>query len=220
MVGAGEPVNEVFALKGEPAIGVPVGTPEEITVGAIVTGAGDGVGAGGGAGGAGGGGGGGGGEGGGGGATYAAAIEMARVSDAVTPFAPVTVIVIVDVPAVVGVPLTSPVVEFKVSPAGSVPLVSANVFGDMPPVEDGTIEYGEFSVPFIPLLGAATVSAVVAKLVTGEISVIEPPVLVAVPLTAMYLPTWAEVKVNVVLVAPAISVHVEASVSKVHATHW
>jgi hypothetical protein len=49
--------------------------------------------------------------------------------------------------------------------------------------------------------------------------VIEPPVLVAVPLTAMYLPTWAEVKVNVVLVAPDMSVHVEASVAKVQATH-
>ena len=59
----------------------------------------------------------------------------------------------------------------------------------------------------------------VAKSVTGEISVIEPPVLVAVPLTAMYLPTWADVKVNVVLVAPEISVHVEGSVSKVQATH-
>jgi hypothetical protein len=71
----------------------------------------------------------------------------------------------------------------------------------------------------IPLLGAAIVKAAVAKSVTGDISVIEPPVLVAVPLTAMYLPTCAEVKVNVVFVAPAISVHVEASVSKVQATH-
>jgi hypothetical protein len=71
----------------------------------------------------------------------------------------------------------------------------------------------------IPLLGAAIVKAAVAKSVVGEISVIEPPVLLAVPLTAMYFPTWAEVKVNVVLVAPDMSVHVEASVSKVQATH-
>ena len=134
MLGAGVPVNEVFALKDMPAIGVPVGTPEEVTVGAIVTGAGGGVGA------TGAGAGAGGGVGAGAGATYAAAIEIARVKFAVTPLAPVTVIVIVDVPAEVGVPLTSPVVEFKVSPAGNVPLVSANVFGDMPPAEVGAIE--------------------------------------------------------------------------------
>ena len=48
---------------------------------------------------------------------------------------------------------------------------------------------------------------------------IVPPVLVAVPLTAIYFPTCAEVKVNVVFVAPAISVQVEESVSKVQATH-
>ena len=134
MVGAGVPVNEVFALKEMPAIGVPIGTPVEITVGAIVIGAGGGVGA------TGAGAGAGGGVGAGAGATYAAAIEIAKVKFAVTPFAPVTVIVIVAVPAVVGVPLTSPVVEFKVSPAGSVPLVSVNVFGDMPPAEVGAIE--------------------------------------------------------------------------------
>ena len=51
MVGAGVPANEVFALKDMPAIGVPVGTLEEVTVGAIVIGAGGGVGAGAGAGG-------------------------------------------------------------------------------------------------------------------------------------------------------------------------
>ena len=134
MVGAGVPVNKVFALKEMPAIGVPIGTPEKVTVGAIVIGAGGGVGA------TGAGAGAGGGVGAGAGATYAAAIEIAIVSDAVTPFAPVTVIVIVEVPAAVGVPVTSPVVEFKVSPAGSVPLVSVNVFGDMPPAEVGAIE--------------------------------------------------------------------------------
>ena len=93
MVGAGVPVNKVFALKDMPAIGVPVGTPEEETVGAIVIGAGGGVGA------TGAGAGAGGGVGAGVGATYAAAIEIARVKFAVTPFAPVTVIVIVEVPA-------------------------------------------------------------------------------------------------------------------------
>ena len=131
MVGAGMPVNKVFALKDMPAIGVPIGTPEEVTVGAIVIGAGGGVGAGAGAGG---------GVGAGAGATYAAAIEIAIVSDAVTPFAPVTVIVIVEVPAAVGVPLTSPVVESILRPAGKVPFVTANIFGEVPPVEVGVIE--------------------------------------------------------------------------------
>jgi hypothetical protein len=117
------------------------------------------------------------------------------------------------------VPLTSPVVESIVNPAGKVPLVTANVFGEVPPVEVGAIEYAESTVPLIPLLGATIVKAAVAKSVVGEISVIEPPVLVAVPLTAMYFPTCADVKVNVVFVAPAISVQVEGSVSKVQATH-
>jgi hypothetical protein len=134
MVGAGVPVNEVFALKEMPAIGVPIGTPEETTVGAIVIGAGGGVGA------TGAGAGAGGGVGAGAGATYAAAIEIAKVKFAVTPLAPVTVIVIVDVPAVVGVPLTSPVAGSILNPAGSVPLETANVFGEVPPVEVGAIE--------------------------------------------------------------------------------
>ena len=134
MVGAGVPVNEVFALKEMPAIGVPIGTPEETTVGAIVIGAGGGVGA------TGAGAGAGGGVGAGAGATYAAAIEIAKVKFAVTPLAPVTVIVIVDVPAAVGVPLTSPVLGSKIRPAGSVPFVKVNDLGDWPPVETGTIE--------------------------------------------------------------------------------
>jgi hypothetical protein len=117
-----------------PAIGVPIGTPEETTVGAIVIGAGGGVGA------TGEGAGAGGGVGAGAGATYAAAIEIAKVKFAVTPLAPVTVIVIVDVPAVVGVPLTSPVAGSILNPAGSVPLETANVFGEVPPVEVGAIE--------------------------------------------------------------------------------
>jgi hypothetical protein len=128
------PANEVLALKDMPAIGVPVGTPVEVTVGAIVIGAGGGVGA------TGAGAGAGGGVGAGAGATYAAAIEIAIVSDAVTPLAPVTVIVIVEVPAAVGVPLTSPVVESMLRPAGKVPFVTANVFGEVPPVEVGVIE--------------------------------------------------------------------------------
>ena len=36
-------------------------------------------------------------------------------------------------PAVVGVPLSTPAVE-SVSPAGNVPLVTANEYGEVPPV--------------------------------------------------------------------------------------
>ena len=139
IVGVGAPANEVFELKDVPVLEIPVGTPDERTVGAIVTGAGGGVGAGAGAGG-GVGAGAGGGVGTGAGATKAAAIEIANVRDAVTPLAPVTVIVIVEVPAAVGVPLTSPVVESILKPAGKVPLVTANVFGEVPPVDVGVIE--------------------------------------------------------------------------------
>ena len=137
----------------------------------------------------------------------------------VIPLAPVTSIVIVEVPAVVGVPLTSPVVGSKAKPAGNVPLVNANDFGEVPPVETGTIEYAESAVPFIPVLGAAIVNAAVARSVVGEISVIDPPVFVAVPFTAMYLPICVEVIVKVVLVAPAISTQVEESLAEEHATH-
>ena len=142
------PENVVFALKDEPVMAVPVGAPVEVTVGAVVNGAGVGAGVGAGAGagagaesnGFGAGAGGGVGAGAGAGATYAAAIEIANVSEAVIPLAPVTVMVIVDVPAVVGVPLTSPVAGSILNPAGRVPLETANVFGEVPPVEVGAIE--------------------------------------------------------------------------------
>ena len=130
------PENVVFALKVEPAIAIPVGAADTSFNGAIVVGAGAGAGAGAGDGDQGSGAG----VGVGAGGTYAAAIEIARVSEAVIPFAPVTVIVIVEVPAAVGVPLTSPVLGSKISPAGSVPFVKVNDLGDWPPVETGTIE--------------------------------------------------------------------------------
>ena len=71
----------------------------------------------------------------------------------------------------------------------------------------------------IPLLGAAIESAASTKSVGGENSVIDPPVLVAVPLTITYLPTCAEVSVKVELVAPAISTQVVVSLADVQATH-
>jgi hypothetical protein len=50
------------------------------------------------------------------------------------------VIVIVEVTAAVGVPLISPVAGSMAKPAGKVPLVTANVFGEVPPVDVGAIE--------------------------------------------------------------------------------
>jgi hypothetical protein len=50
------------------------------------------------------------------------------------------VIVIVAVTAEVGVPLTSPVAGSIVKPAGKVPLETAKVFGEVPPVDVGVIE--------------------------------------------------------------------------------
>ena len=74
-------------------------------------------------------------------------------------------------------------------------------------------------MPFIPLLGAEIVNAAVARSVVGEVAVIVPPVFVAVPLTAMYLPICEAVIVKVVFVAPTISTQVERSLAEVHATH-
>ena len=133
--------------------------------------------------------------------------------------APVTAIVIVDVPAAVGVPLTSPVVGSKFRPAGKVPLVIANDLGEVPPAVTGVIEYPESAVPLIPVFGAVIVKAAVTRSVVGEVEVIVPPTFVAVPLTAMYLPICEEVNVKVVFVAPAISTQVERSLADVHATH-
>ena len=48
------------------------------------------------------------------------------------PKALVAVTVKVATPGVVGVPLMTPVEAFKVSPAGSVPLVTAHVIGALP----------------------------------------------------------------------------------------
>jgi hypothetical protein len=51
---------------------------------------------------------------------------MLNVSEPITPFASVTKIVKVNVPAAVGVPLITPVAAFNVHPVGNEP-VKANV---------------------------------------------------------------------------------------------
>jgi hypothetical protein len=40
------------------------------------------------------------------------------------------------VPAAVGVPEITPVLAFKDSPAGNVPVLSDHVYGENPPIED------------------------------------------------------------------------------------
>src|SRR3954471_20235337 len=52
-----------------------------------------------------------------------------------------------EVPAVVGVPLITPLVPSNVSPAGSVPEVSAHVYPPTPPVAPSVCEYGSVTSP-------------------------------------------------------------------------
>jgi len=53
----------------------------------------------------------------------------------------------VAVPAVVGVPLTTPVTESNVKPNGSVPGVTCHVRAPVPPVEVSVYEYGTPTIP-------------------------------------------------------------------------
>ena len=51
----------------------------------------------------------------------------------VQPVASVAVIVKVNVPTVVGVPVIAPVLELRSRPVGSEPLDTENVYGEVPP---------------------------------------------------------------------------------------
>src|SRR5262247_3467281 len=51
------------------------------------------------------------------------------------------------VPAAVGVPVIAPVLGVSVSPAGSVPLASAQVYGGVPPLAATVALYGWVTVP-------------------------------------------------------------------------
>jgi hypothetical protein len=52
------------------------------------------------------------------------------------------------VPFVVGVPERTPVAEFKVTPAGSVPEARLHTYGVFPPVAASAAEYGIWVTPF------------------------------------------------------------------------
>jgi len=74
------------------------------------------------------------------------AIERLNVAEAVAPMLSVTRTVNVNVPAVVGVPLsTHP--ELKLSPGGSVPPMIAHTYGGTPPLGANVCEYGTFTWP-------------------------------------------------------------------------
>ena len=56
------------------------------------------------------------------------------------------------IPAVVGVPLITPVEMFNVSPPGRLPEATANMYGEAPPV---TVIGDEYARPTVPVLAAA-----------------------------------------------------------------
>jgi hypothetical protein len=91
----------------------------------------------------------------------AAAIEIVKVVVAVWPFASVTRTVIAEEPDEVGVPEIAPVLVFRVTPAGKVPVVTANEYGSTP---RETVKFSEYAVPAVPVIpevGVVTTGVVV-----------------------------------------------------------
>jgi hypothetical protein len=82
----------------------------------------------------------------------------------------VTVTVKVNEPAAVGVPLRTPA-EVSVTPAGSVPLETANVYGDCPPVAVIVVVYA------MPMLAPGKLVVVIASV--GRIVTVNTLVVVA-----------------------------------------
>ena len=80
------------------------------------------------------------------GAVPRALMVMVIVAVAVCLLASVTVKVTVDVPAVVGAPLIAPD-DARLRPAGRLPPVRANVYGDVPPEAASVCENAEPTVP-------------------------------------------------------------------------
>src|SRR5579872_2103275 len=75
--------------------------------------------------------------------------ETVAVAD--TLLASVTLTVKLDVPAAVGVPESTPVEALSVIPAGSVPLLTDQVYGAVPPL---TVSVNEYAAPTSPDGGA------------------------------------------------------------------
>ncbi len=72
---------------------------------------------------------------------------MDKAADEVAPAVSVKVTLKLGVPEAVGVPLMTPVDEARVRPAGSVPLLTAQVYGDVPPLATRVWEYATPTSP-------------------------------------------------------------------------
>ena len=79
-------------------------------------------------------------------------IVMEMGADAVLPEASFAVIVRLEVPVAVGVPLMTPVAGLRARPEGRVPAVMLKVYGVVPPVACTVVVYG---VPMVPPGGFA-----------------------------------------------------------------
>jgi hypothetical protein len=77
-----------------------------------------------------------------------ATIMMLRFAVAVLLSASVTFTVKLELPAVVGVPDITPVLEFSDNPAGNVPLLMLHVYGVTPPVAASVVVYATLTIPF------------------------------------------------------------------------
>lgn len=113
----------------------------------------------------------------------------------------VTFTVTVEVPAVVGVPVTAQFVP-RVRPAGSVPAVIEQLYGEVPPLAPIVAEYGVPTVPpgSVPVVMVTAAGAMVmltvpvavpaglAESVTFTVSV-EVPAVVGVPVTPQLAPS-------------------------------
>src|SRR3989304_3409264 len=108
-------------------------------------------------------------------------MERARV--AVAPFASVTCTVKFDVPAVVGVPLITPVAVLRASPVGSGPTDTAQLYGVLPPAATTVWLYEEAAVPS----GSAAVLTLTTPytVIDNDLSFINP--FASVTLTVMLL---------------------------------
>jgi hypothetical protein len=99
----------------------------------------------------------------------AAVIEIVKVVDAVLPLASVTKTVIMEEPAVVGVPEMVPLFTSKVNPVCKVPEVNANEYASAPLV---TVKSSENALPVVPVMpdvGVAISGVVVIAWVVPDV---------------------------------------------------
>ncbi len=113
------------------------------------------------------------------------------------PFPSVAVTVKAFVAAVLGVPESTPVAGLSVSPAGSAPAVTLNVYVPLPPVADTVCAYGTPIVPLDRLAGFTAIAALMVTVKAREPVAPLPSVAVMVKLlapTALGVPVMAPVE--------------------------